>query len=230
MSLVGKNNNVLPNEAAVTEYLLEHPDYLARNPQVLIELNVPHRCGKAVSLVEHQMGVIRDQNRHLKRRLRELIDNARENEALVERLIRFSMQLNECVRIEQVIDCLYKVMTAEFDVEHAVVRVFAENAGSPVDALIPMDDNIRALFGHVFVRGKPVCGRLQSGQLDFLFGDARGVIASSALLPLGLHGSLGLLAMGSSDPQRFHPAQATDFLRQVSEIVSSAIAPHVAAA
>lgn len=49
----------------------------------------------------------------------------------------------------------------------------------------------------------------------------RSAIASEALLPLTLDGTVGLLALGSADPERFTPEQGTDllgFLRRVTEL------------
>ena len=220
-------NSTLPTEAKVVEYLLDHPNFLGEHPEVMVEIIVPHRCGTAVSLIEHQLSILRDQNQQLKRRLRELIDNARDNEALLQRLIEFSMMLNECRHIEEVVHCINSSIQDQFDVEHSAVRIFGEFRLIVSEEFVAFDEQVRGLFGHVFVRGGPVCGRLQRAQLDYLFGDVQQDIASGALLPLGPKGEFGLLALGSCDPQRFHPAQATDFLRQFSELVASAIAPHM---
>lgn len=220
------------NDTLVLEYLREYPDLLVRFPDLLLDLEVPHRCGKAVSLVEYQLSVIKDHNRSLKRRLRELIDNARSNQDLVQRLLQLSVSLYDCDRVGDVIAKVYQALGDDFDVDVAAMRLF----GKPpyehdVSAeFVAMDEQIRALFAHVLKAGRPICGRLQSAQLEFLFGSRRQEIGSSALLPLGSHGDLGMLAMGSRDPQRFHPAQSTDFLRHVADLLTSAIIPHLAEA
>ncbi len=218
------------NDTLVLKYLREHSDLLVRFPELLLELEVPHRCGKAVSLVEYQLSVIKDQNRSVKRRLRELIDNARSNQKLVQRLLQLSVSFYECERVGDVISTVYQALGDDFDIDVAAMRLFGkspcEHGVSP--EFICMDEHVRALFSHVLKAGGPICGRLQSAQLEFLFGPRRVEIGSSALLPLGRQGDLGLLAMGSKDPQRFHPAQSTDFLRHVAELLTSAITVHLA--
>lgn len=220
------------NDTLVLEYLREHSDLLLRFPDLLLDLEVPHRCGKAVSLVEYQLSVIKDHNRSLKRRLRELIDNARSNQDLVQRLLQLSVSLYECDQVGDVISKVYQALGDDFDVDVATVRLFGTPPDEPVVAaeFIAKDEQVRGLFSHVLKAGRPVCGRLQSAQLEFLFGERREEIGSSALLPLGSQGNLGMLAMGSKDPQRFHPAQSTDFLRHVAELLTSAITPHLAEA
>jgi uncharacterized protein YigA (DUF484 family) len=44
-----------------------------------------------------------------------------------------------------------------------------------------------------------------------------------ALVPLGEKGSLGLLALGSPDRDRFHPGMSTEFLARLAELVSDAL-------
>ena len=220
------------NDSLVVDYLREHSDLLVRFPDLLMELEVPHRCGKAVSLVEYQLSVIKDQNRSLKRRLHELIDNARSNQNVVQRLLQLSVSLYDCHQVSEVLTKVYQALGDEFDVDLTTVRLFDE---APVECeslpeFVLLDDQVRALFSHVLKAGRPVCGRMQSAQLAFLFGRQSGEIGSSAILPLGREGGLGMLAMGSKDPQRFHPAQSTDLLRHVANLLTSAISPHLARA
>ena len=48
-------------------------------------------------------------------------------------------------------------------------------------------------------------------------------IGSLALTPLGPKGALGLLAIGASDADRFHPAMSTEFLSRIGELVTYAL-------
>jgi uncharacterized protein YigA (DUF484 family) len=42
-------------------------------------------------------------------------------------------------------------------------------------------------------------------------------------VPLGDKGSLGLLACGSHDSQRFNPTMSTDFLAHIGELIAAAL-------
>ncbi|MEK7261797.1 MAG: DUF484 family protein, partial [Pseudomonadota bacterium] len=82
----------IPWEDAVARYLEEHPDYFQRHPELLARITLIHQVGgRAVSLIERQVQVLRDQSRNLQRQLRELLGNARDNDALTDRLHRLAL-------------------------------------------------------------------------------------------------------------------------------------------
>ena len=71
--------------------------------------------------------------------------------------------------------------------------------------------------------GKPRCGQVRDAQRDYLFGKDSVEIGSVALTPLGPKGALGLLAIGASDVDRFHPGMSTEFLSRIGELVTYAL-------
>ncbi len=71
---------------------------------------------------------------------------------------------------------------------------------------------------------RPRCGQIRDSQRDFLFGAGTVEIGSAALVPLGRELGFALLAIGSPDAQRFHPAMSTDFLARIGDLVSEAVA------
>ena len=46
----------------IENYLRKNPDFFLGRPELLTELSIPHRSGEAVSLVEKQVKVLREQN------------------------------------------------------------------------------------------------------------------------------------------------------------------------
>ncbi len=48
-------------------------------------------------------------------------------------------------------------------------------------------------------------------------------MGSVALVPLGEKGSIGLLALGSADRDRFHPGMSTEFLARMGDLVADAL-------
>jgi len=88
-------------EEAVARYLEDHPDYFQRYPETLSRILLSHETGgKAVSLIERQVQVLREQSQTLQRQLRELVNNARENDVLSGRLHRFATYTG--ARIEEI--------------------------------------------------------------------------------------------------------------------------------
>src|ERR1700683_3864246 len=83
------------NDASVAEYLQTYPDFFERNSPLLTKLRLPHLrdVGATVSLVERQVEVLRERNQSLERKLKELVDVARANDALADRIHRLSQRL-----------------------------------------------------------------------------------------------------------------------------------------
>src|SRR5262245_9853300 len=70
----------------VIEFLRANPTFLDQHPQLLSQLTIPHASGDAVSLLERQVAVLREDNSRLKRQFDELIRHARHNEQLTQRI------------------------------------------------------------------------------------------------------------------------------------------------
>jgi hypothetical protein len=64
---------------------------------------------------------------------------------------------------------------------------------------------------------------VRDAQRSFLFKADADDIGSVALVPLGKKASIGFLAIGSVDSNRFHPGMSIDFLTRVGDLVSGAL-------
>lgn len=218
-------------EESTAAYLRENPDFFDRHPRLLEDLVVPHSCGGAVSLVEYQVGVLRDQVHELRRRMQSLANNARDNEALSQRLHQLTLSLVECTRLDEVLTNLYQAMGEDFEADFAAIRLFADPLSEGDQGLgefVGNHSGATELFSRVLASNKPICGHFKEKQAAFLFPENAAELGSGALLPLGQNARFGVLAIGSRDAQRFHPGMGTIFLRQLGDIVSRVLAPHIA--
>ena len=217
-------------EEAIAAYLGENPDFFDRHPKLLESLVVPHSCGGAVSLVEYQVSVLRDQVHEMRRRMQTLANNARDNEALSQRLHQLTLSLVECTSLDEVLTNLYQAMREDFKADFAAIRLFADARSSGDRGLgefVGPGSDARELFAQALASSKPVCGHFKEEQLAFLFPETGADIGSGALVPLGQSARFGVLAIGSRDGQRFHPGMGTIFLRQLGDIVTRILMPHV---
>ncbi len=102
-------------EEAVARYLEDHPDYFQRHPELLARIALTHAVGgRAVSLIERQVQVLRDQSRNLQRQLRDLVGNARDNDALADRLDRFALAMIDGRALDDVLDGALDLLREEF--------------------------------------------------------------------------------------------------------------------
>lgn len=221
-----KIDNEAVGEAAVAAFLRAHPEFFTRHHELLAALELPHPCGGAVSLLEYQVGVLRDQNLHLRRRLETLLAAARENEQLGARLHRLTLELLAAADLDQVLAALYAALDGELNADLAAVRLLAGDGGSRRPELAP-EPGARALCAPVFEADAPLCGPLAPDLGAFLFGERAGEVGSAVLLALGEVEPVGVLAVASRDPERYHPGMGTLFVRQLAEVAGTVIARHL---
>jgi uncharacterized protein YigA (DUF484 family) len=219
------------NDGSVTQYLETYPDFFERNGALLAKLRLPHLrdSGATVSLVERQVEVLRDRNQALERKLSELVGVARANDALAERIHRLSQRLIRARSLLETINALETSLREDFDARDSVLLLFVEQArgleepaGRFLKTADPADAAVKT-FESLLQSGKPRCGQIRDTQRDFLFGKDSIEIGSVALTPLGAKGALGLLAIGASDAERFHPAMSTEFLTRIGELLANAL-------
>ncbi len=215
-------------ESDLVEHLRAHPDFFERHPRLLADLRLPHQAGgAAVSLVERQVAVLRQDKLQLEHKLHELIEVARGNDELTGKLHRFALELMHHGDPASVVDCLEEQLRLSFTADQAVLVLF--DPASDLDEtrflrVLARDDPRLAPFRTFLESGTARCGRVRDTQRDFLFGEANLEIASVALLPLGPETQQGFLAIGSRDADHFHPGKSIDFLNRLGELVSCALA------
>lgn len=214
------------SEETVAAYLRQYPTFFERHPRLLASLKLPHPItGEAISLVERQMMLLRDYNRNLERKLKDLVQIARENERLSVRLHKFSADLLEARSVSDVLAVTQDVIRDLFETDFVTVKLLSSISE---DTQICIDSASEVqLFTDFLSNKKPVCGRLTPEQARYLFTDAASDVASSAMIPLESGRSLGVMALGSRDEQRFNPGMGHLFLSHLGELVSSALAVHL---
>jgi len=191
---------------------------------------LPHaRGGTTISLVERQIEVLREKQAAVENKLAELVRVARANDAISERLHRFTRRLLGAVPRAQAVARIEAGLREDFDAFHAALVLIGEPsapAASPrFVRTVPASDPSLKSFESLFSSGKPRCGQARDSQREFLFGPEGLEMASVALVPLGDKGSVGLLALGSADRDRFHPAMSTEFLARMAELIAASLSP-----
>lgn len=188
-------------ENDVAEHLRSHPDFFERYPQLLSQLIIPHpTSGKAVSLLERQLQVIREQQDQTNRKLKTLISNARQNEQLQNCLESFALFLMKQVTKDKLIEKLAKAAIEHFDLEYA--------------QLLKIDDRPE-LVAIVQQSESATCQTSPNVELcSRMFPEDYGSIRSLALIPLISDNGRQplLLAFGSEDPKRYHQENGTRYL------------------
>jgi uncharacterized protein YigA (DUF484 family) len=211
-----------PDASQVHDYLANHAEFFNDYPELLADLQLSHASGKAVSLIERQVQVLRDQNHELKQRLLELVDVARDNDRLNERLHHLTLELIRAGSLKELIDSLEHQLRNKFMADAIILHLpdldesrQRETGAQP----LVIDDQLRELLPTPLTENKPQCGRLKEAQAEFLFGEQAAAIESSAVIPLGENACRGLLTIGSREVNRFNPCMGTVFLIHLGELL-----------
>lgn len=231
---LGANANITALSAEqVEQYLRAHPEFFNDHLPLVATLRIPHAAGPAVSLIERQVAVLRDQNQQYKRKLMELVQVGRDNDGLHNNLHLLTLALMRADSLDDVIERVHGHLRDDFKADVVALRLAQLPKGFSTDTCtLPLDasDPALAAFAPFFRAMRPLCGELKAEQLAFLFGDQADGVASTALIPLGVEAELGMLAIGSHDDHRFHPAMDTLFLRCLGELIACAMTPYLDAA
>ena len=217
------------SEHDVHDYLAANPDFFERHGELLGSLRLPHVSGAAVSLVERQVSVLRQKDLKLERKLKELIEVARVNDALATKMHRLTLRLLAAKNISETLEAIENALRAGFDADMSILVLFGDPAtfkdvriGRFFKPIAREAESLKAFA--TFLKGnRPRCGQVRDSQRDFLFGKETDELGSAALVPLGKKSEIGFLAIGSVDAKRFHPGMSMDFLSRLGELVAEAL-------
>jgi len=217
------------SEEAVQEYLQRNPDFFEHNHNLLNSLRLPHVTGAAVSLVERQVSVLRQKDRKLELKLKELLSVARENDLLSAKIHSLALALLAAPDLESTLGKIESALRTAFDANQSVLVLFAVpalfndiNVGRFFRPVERSDEALQT-FDTFLKSSAPRCGQVRNAQRDFLFGKETDEIGSAALVPLGRRSEIGFLAIGSTDAKRFHPGMSIDFLARLGELIAGAL-------
>ncbi len=140
-------------DEAVADFLMSNPDFFQRHTDLVARLRVPHGAGAAVSLIEHQVSVLRRQLETERQRLAHLIARARDYETLSGRLHGLILQLIAAPDQERVEAALCDSLRREFSAEEVTLKLFPVEAATEPDAVL-------SAFRDFLDREHSLCGPL----------------------------------------------------------------------
>jgi len=190
---------------------------------------MPRERGPAASLAAYQLEALRARNHELNERLAELIAIAGDNEQLMVRVHTLTVGLLRDNNLADVLKSFVAALNEDFHTDLVRVLLFRGEAELPRAGwltCVPAGAKALPAFADFLARGEPACGRLAQEKLDRLFGTDVDKVQSTALLKIG---DAGMLAIGSGDPNRFHPGIGTLFLKLIAQALDAAIARYPAA-
>ena len=208
----------------VAEYLKSNPIFFEQYADLPAQIFVPHpHGGHTVSLAERQMLTLRDKNRQTETKLAELIAFGEENDAISEKVHRLAVGLIAAETFQAVIHLLNFHLRDDFSVPHVALRLW--NAPDGVEDLPEFAAVSEELQVFAETLNRPYCGSTAGFGTASWFGEHANHIRSQALIALrNGGGTIGMIALGSEEAQRFYADMGTLYLERLGEMVSAALA------
>lgn len=209
--------------AQVAAFLQAHPDFFNDYPQLLEEIAVPtNHDARTISLTERQVLTLRDKNKQLEQKMLELIAFGEANDSIGEKMHRLSVGLAAAETFQAVIYLLNFHLRDDFSVPHVALRLWHKPAGVGDLPEFAAVTTALQLFADSLAR--PYCGSTSGFGTESWFGEHADHIRSQALIALrNGGGTIGMVALGSEDIQRFYADMGTLYLERLGELVSAAL-------
>ncbi|MCY3810874.1 MAG: DUF484 family protein [Gammaproteobacteria bacterium] len=220
------------DEEAVAGFLAANPDFFARHPRLLTELDLQHAADGTVSLVDRQVQLLRTRTEDLRRHLNEILANATDNDGTFARTRTFTLALMDAADLPALDSTLAKHLVDGFEANHAIcfVRGWAPpdaRGGPPFGHLAGIRDDEQPPLARLFDADDPSCKACRPEDYKRLFTDADiDAPGSIALVPMhvantGTNRDLtATLVIGAKDPRRFAPDMGKVFLFYIGDVLA----------
>lgn len=206
----------------VARFLQENPEFFSEHAELFAALTVPHpNQSRAISLGERQIMALRDRQKELEMRLAALSHQASFNEGVADKVTRWCEVMLTANDAQTIPGHIIAGLAETFDIPEVGMRLWnldiaAEGVGEPVD------EDARKFAESL---GAPYCGPNKEFSVAQWLRDAPASMAMVAIK----HGAsddaatVGLLLLGSDDPERFTSDMGTTFLETIGRLASAAI-------
>lgn len=210
----------------VATWLKEHPEFFEQYADLMAEIFIPHpHGGRAIPISERQILTLRERNKQLEGKLREVIQFGEDNDVISEKVHRISVALLAASDVPGVLNAVYLNLREDFAVPHVALRVWRGNGHGELPEFQPVSDASREFAASL---GGPYCSGRAMVDTAALFGEAGPHLRSFSYMPLQDAETFGLLALASEDPQRFYPEMGMLYLKRLGNLVGAAVARHLA--
>ncbi len=208
-------------EDDVVEYLRSHPEFFVEHEDLLEDLRLPHHSGTAISLVQRQISLFREQRDRYEHQLLELVDIARQNDRFFEKSKRLLLNLMEARTLDEALIVLEDSFLEDFTVDYCSLMLFVDGSKLGDSQVQTLNlSRAREVLGNRLDHHKAQCGAIDAEEAQLLFPKQADAVKSAAIIPLHTTELLGVLSIGSEQGDYFDRAMGSLFLSYISECLS----------
>ena len=208
----------------IAQYLQDHPQFFEEHAELMSHMVIPHpHGGRTISITERQMLSLRDKNKQLEVKINELLQFGEENDSISEKMHRLGVAMIAAASFQSVLHTLNFHLRDDFSIPHVALRLW--NRPDNADELPEFTEVSAELQAFAETLGQPYCGSTSGFETSSWFGEASKQVRSQALIAMrNGGGTIGMIALGSEDAQRFYAGMGTLYLERLGEMASAALA------
>ena len=205
----------------IARYLKDHPEFFEDFADVIGDISIPHpHGGRAIPISERQIISLREKNKVLESKLRELVEYGEENDAIGERVHRAALAMIKPEGLQALLQVLYYNLREDFAVPHVAIRLWTEWDHPPLPEFEASSQEARVFADSL---SQPYCSHNPMFETAGWFGESGSLLKSFAYITLRTDRVFGLLALASEDQQRFYPEMGTLYLKRLGELISTSL-------
>ena len=208
----------------IAKYLQDNPQFFEEHADLVARIVIPHpHGGRTISITERQMLGLRDKNKLLEGKMDELLQFGEENDTISEKMHRLAVAMIAASSFQSVLHTLNFHLRDDFSIPHVALRLWDRSDNT--DELPEFANVSEELQVFAETLSQPYCGSTSGFETSSWFGDAAEHIRSQALIAMRSGGgTVGMIALGSEEPQRFYVGMGTLYLERLGEMASAALA------
>ena len=208
----------------IAQYLQDNPQFFEEHADLISRMVIPHpHGGRTISITERQMLGLRDKNKLLEGKMGELLQFGEENDTISEKMHRLGVAMIAAASFQSVLHTLNFHLRDDFAIPHVALRLWDHPENT--HELPEFADVSEELQVFAETLSQPYCGSTSGFETSSWFGDASTHLRSQALIAMrNGGGTIGMIALGSEEPQRFYAGMGTLYLERLGEMASAALA------
>jgi uncharacterized protein len=209
----------------IKKYLKNNPEFFEQNASFLADIKLPSPHGTGtISLAERQQLAQRDKINALESNFAELVLNARDNDAIANKIHAFNVELHKAKNFDAIEQLVSALLPEHFDLSDTCLRVWAQPLDTSTHANLVFSAMPEETKTWIAAQLQAYCGKPPAIVADDWFIEPA---ESLAIIPLRAANTIGFLALASDDANRFFAEMGTDFLSKIGEILSAALSRHL---
>ena len=159
--------------------------------------------------------------------------NVRDNDQLFDKTSRLVVAIITATSVKELCANVEQAFVEDFDADASALTIFTtpndpsatpeprhgcddEGAASNIVSLLDAQHSIKSIL----CSSGAICGSFRPHELAFIFNDQATAVKSAAVTSIGHGAVLGILAVGSEDPDHYHSTIGTIFLNYVTEVLN----------